>query len=81
MAIRTVAVIGAGTMGAGIAQVCAQAGWVTRLYDSFPESLERGMNSIEGFWDKGISLGKTTNEQKEKWMGGLSVAESILAAT
>tara|TARA_Y100000588_G_scaffold67333_3_gene68194 strand:+ start:12588 stop:13469 length:882 start_codon:yes stop_codon:yes gene_type:complete len=81
VAIRTVAVIGAGTMGAGIAQVCAQAGWVTRLYDSFPESLERGMNSIEGFWDKGISLGKTTNEQKEKWMGGLSVAESILAAT
>ena len=42
MAIERVAVIGAGTMGAGIAQVCAQAGWTTALYDAFPEGLERG---------------------------------------
>ena len=56
MDIRTVAVIGAGTMGAGIAQICAQAGWETRLYDAFPEGLEKGMSSIEEFWDKGIEL-------------------------
>ena len=60
MVIRAVAVIGAGTMGAGIAQVCAQAGWDTRLIDSFSESLERGMASIEEFWNKGIELGKTS---------------------
>ncbi len=65
--IRTVAVIGAGTMGAGIAQVCAQAGWKTRLFDAFPDGLEAGMNRIEAFWDKGISRGKTTAEQKETW--------------
>ena len=65
--IRTVAVIGAGTMGAGIAQVCAQAGWKTRLFDAFPDGLEAGMNRIEAFWDKGISRGKTTAEQKENW--------------
>ena len=65
--IRTVAVIGAGTMGAGIAQVCAQAGWKTRLFDAFPDGLEAGMNRIEAFWDKGISRGKTTAEQKEAW--------------
>ena len=67
MTIRTVAVIGAGTMGAGIAQVCAQAGWNTRLFDAFPEGLEAGMNRIEAFWDKGISRGKTTGEQKATW--------------
>ena len=65
--IRTVAVIGAGTMGAGIAQVCAQAGWKTRLFDAFPDGLEAGMNRIDAFWDKGISRGKTTAEQKATW--------------
>ena len=49
MAIERVAVIGAGTMGAGIAQVCAQAGWTTALYDAFPEGLERGMQRIDAF--------------------------------
>ena len=64
MGIKTVAVIGAGTMGAGIAQVCAQAGWKTNLYDAFPEGLEKGMATIGNFWDKGIARGKTTAEQK-----------------
>ena len=49
MTIQCVAVVGAGTMGAGIAQVCAQAGWQTNLYDAFPEGLERGMERIEAF--------------------------------
>jgi len=71
MGIQTVAVIGAGTMGAGIAQVCAQAGWETRLFDVFPEGLETGMNRIDAFWDKGIARGKTTTEQKEEWGGNL----------
>ena len=60
MAIRTIAVIGAGTMGAGIAQVCAQTGWETNLFDAYPEGLERGMNAINEFWDSGITRGKTT---------------------
>ena len=46
MTLRCVAVVGAGTMGAGIAQVCAQAGWKTNLYDAFPEGLERGMEPV-----------------------------------
>ena len=71
MGINTVAVIGAGTMGAGIAQVCAQAGWQTKLYDAFPEGLERGMNTIDAFWDKGIARGKTTAEQKATWAANL----------
>ena len=71
MEIRTVAVIGAGTMGAGIAQVCAQSGWKTNLFDAFPDGLERGMKNIDSFWDKGIARGKTTKEQKEEWFTNL----------
>ena len=70
--IRTVAVIGAGTMGAGIAQVCAQAGWDTRLFDAFPEGLDAGMNRIDSFWNKGIERGKTTAEQKQIWEQNLA---------
>jgi 3-hydroxybutyryl-CoA dehydrogenase len=78
MTIRTVAVVGAGTMGAGIAQVCAQTGWRTRLFDAFPEALEHGMNAIEAFWDSGIARGKTTAEQKAEWSANLS-STSVLA--
>ena len=78
--IRTVAVIGAGTMGAGIAQVCAQAGWKTRLFDAFPDGLEAGMNRIEAFWDKGISRGKTTAEQKETWSQHLAPFSELAGA-
>jgi len=77
---RVVAVIGAGTMGAGIAQICAQAGWHTRLYDAFPEGLEAGMHRIDAFWDKGIARGKTTPEQKSEWSGNLSACSDLAEA-
>ncbi len=80
MGIKTVAVIGAGTMGAGIAQVCAQAGLHTNLYDAFPEGLERGMNTIDSFWDKGIARGKTTPEQKEEWSANLHAISDLRLA-
>ena len=84
MEIRCVAVIGAGTMGAGIAQVCAQSGRKTNLFDAFPEGLERGMQRIDAFWDKGIARGKTTAQQKELWQANLNtfsdMAEAVAGA-
>jgi 3-hydroxybutyryl-CoA dehydrogenase len=80
MAIERVAVIGAGTMGAGIAQVCAQAGWKTALFDAFPDGLERGMKRIDAFWDKGIARGKTTAEQKEEWAANLRAESDMQTA-
>ena len=75
-----VAVIGAGTMGAGIAQVCAQAGWETRLYDAFPEGLEAGMARVSSFWDSGIARGKTSAEQKADWSANLSAVADLAEA-
>ena len=80
MAIERVAVIGAGTMGAGIAQVCAQAGWQTNIYDAFPEGLERGMDRIAAFWEKGIARGKTTPEQRDSWAANLTPVDDLAAA-
>lgn len=77
MGIEKVAVIGAGTMGAGIAQVCAQSGWNTVLYDAFPDGLEKGMQRIDAFWDKGIARGKTTAEQKQKWTKHLQAEPNL----
>lgn len=77
MTIRRVAVIGAGTMGSGIAQVCAQTGWETRLFDTFPDSLENGMEKINEFWDKGISKGKTNPQQKEVWSANLRATSEM----
>jgi 3-hydroxybutyryl-CoA dehydrogenase len=80
MDVQSVAVVGAGTMGAGIAQVCAQTGWKTRLYDAFPEGLTKGMAAIEAFWDKGIERGKTTSDQKAEWLGNLRAVNDLAEA-
>ena len=75
--MRTVAVIGSGTMGSGIAQVCAQTGWETRLFDAFPDSLQKGMNSIDEFWKGGIVRGKNTEEQVKEWSHKLIPCENL----
>jgi 3-hydroxybutyryl-CoA dehydrogenase len=67
-------------MGAGIAQVCAQTGWKTCLYDAFPEGLTKGMAAIENFWDMGIERGKTTSDQKAEWSGNLRAVNNLAEA-
>ena len=75
--VRKVAVIGAGTMGSGIAQVCAQTGWETRLYDAFSDSLDRGFSMINEFWKKGISRGKNSEDEVESWSKNLHRLENL----
>lgn len=57
--IKTVAVIGSGTMGRGIAQSAALAGYGVILYDISDEILAGALAKITGSIDKGVSLGKT----------------------
>lgn len=64
--IETIAVIGAGTMGHGIAQVAAAAGFRVLLYDVDRESLARGVRAIEGNLAKGIQLAKLTEDDRDR---------------
>ncbi len=68
---KIVAVLGAGTMGAGIAQVCAAAGSQVRLQDVTQDFVERGLARINSFLDKGVLKGKVTQAQKETILGNL----------
>ncbi|MEE3853047.1 3-hydroxyacyl-CoA dehydrogenase family protein [Gordonia sp. LSe1-13] len=55
---KTVAVLGAGTMGSGIATVMARAGHRTILFDINEKNLGRGIDTVHGFFDKSVKLGK-----------------------
>jgi 3-hydroxybutyryl-CoA dehydrogenase len=61
-----VAVIGAGTMGHGIAQVAAKHGFEVRLHDQSAEALDKGMSGIELTLDKALARGVVTPTQKEE---------------
>jgi len=74
MGINKIAVIGAGTMGNGIAQVSATSGLQVTMIDIAPELVERGMATIQKSVAKLHSKGKLTDEQK-------AAAESIVIAT
>jgi 3-hydroxybutyryl-CoA dehydrogenase len=63
--IETIAVIGAGTMGHGIAQVAAAAGFRVLLNDLDRGSLARGVSAIESNLAKGIQRGKLTEEDRD----------------
>ncbi len=60
--MNSIAVIGAGTMGRGIAQVAAVAGYAVILYDITPELTAAGQEAIFQLIDKGVARGKITAE-------------------
>lgn len=69
MEIRKIGVLGAGVMGNGIAQVCAQAGFEVVMRDIAEEFVQRGLRNIEVFLSKGVEKGKITEEQKRATLG------------
>lgn len=65
MEIRKVAVIGAGTMGSGIAQVFSQSGFRVYLSDVRPELVERGLDAIERGLERAVEKGKLPQSEAE----------------
>ncbi|MFB3814479.1 MAG: 3-hydroxyacyl-CoA dehydrogenase family protein [Terriglobales bacterium] len=63
--VNTIAVIGAGIMGRGIAHAAALGGFRTILEDILPATLRRAESEIRGNLDKGVELGKLSREEAE----------------
>lgn len=78
--MRNVVVCGAGTMGGGIAQVCAAAGYEVWMYDIKTEFAEGGKNGIASGFDRQIAKGKMTREQKEDILSRLHPTIDIACA-
>ena len=72
--INKVVVIGAGTMGQGIAQVSAMAGFGVLLYDLNEEALTKAIGKIESNLDKGIIRGKVSESQKQDALNRISTS-------
>jgi len=66
MDIKTIGVLGAGSMGNGIAQVAAQAGYKVVMRDIEDRFVESGLKAIEKFLAKSVEKGKMTGDQKKE---------------
>ena len=74
---KTVAVIGAGTMGRGIAHAAALGGYRTILEDLLPNALRRAENEIRANLDKAVELGKVTASEADAAFARLEYAGSV----
>jgi len=72
MEIKKIAVIGAGIMGNGIAQVCAQAGFEVSMRDIDQACLDKGMKKIWKNLSKAVAKEKMSQEDMDKIMGNLT---------
>ncbi|MEY2194202.1 3-hydroxybutyryl-CoA dehydrogenase [Neobacillus sp. BF23-41] len=77
MKISKLMVIGAGQMGSGIAQVCAQAGYTVILNDLKPEFVERGLAGINKILTRNVDKGRLTEEQKQEVLSNISTSTDL----
>ncbi|MFI8091429.1 3-hydroxyacyl-CoA dehydrogenase family protein [Streptomyces sp. NPDC086080] len=74
---RKLAVIGAGLMGSGIAQVSAQAGWEVVLRDVTDEALTRGTDGIKASYDRFVSKGKLQARDAEAALARITTTTDL----
>ncbi|MBP8087326.1 MAG: NAD(P)-binding domain-containing protein, partial [Polaromonas sp.] len=74
---KTIAVIGAGAMGQGIAQIAAQAGSQVKLFDKDPSASARARQSVSAQWDKLVAKGKMDAEAAAACLARLALPASL----
>lgn len=72
MEIKKIAVLGAGQMGNGIAQVCAQAGYEVKMRDIDQKFIDNGMATIKKNLERGLAKGKITQEEVDAVLGRIT---------
>lgn len=72
-----VGIIGAGTMGSGIAQVAATAGCSVKLYDTKTEALQKAKADLEKIMDRLVEKGKIDSEEKERIQNNIKYVNSL----
>jgi 3-hydroxybutyryl-CoA dehydrogenase len=77
MPIRTLAVLGAGTMGHGIAHAAIAGGFQTRLYDVSDAAVAKGAASVEAILRKSVELGKATAAEADSMLRRLTATASL----
>ncbi len=77
MSVQRVGVVGAGTMGNGIAQVFAQHGFTVRLYDAAPAAVDRARSTIERSLGKFVDKGKLSAADRDAALARLVPAASL----
>ncbi|HEV2856236.1 MAG TPA: 3-hydroxybutyryl-CoA dehydrogenase [Thermoanaerobaculia bacterium] len=77
--IGKIGVVGAGTMGHGIAQVSAQSGYEVTLVDAVPEALERGKAQIAKGYERLVGKGKLSAEDRDQALGRLRTGGDLSA--
>jgi 3-hydroxybutyryl-CoA dehydrogenase len=78
--VKTIAVIGAGTMGHGIAHVCAVMGAQVRVYDAMHGAARAGIDKITKNLAKGVELGKVSPADRDAALARLLAADDIATA-
>jgi 3-hydroxybutyryl-CoA dehydrogenase len=75
--IKTICVCGAGTMGNGIAQVCAASGYFTILFDPDTKAIQKAINNIEQDLQKLVSKQKISEGEKHQTLAKLRFSSDI----
>lgn len=75
--IERVAVVGAGTMGLGIAQLCAQSGFSVKVHDPIPAALETLPGKLKKSFDAAVLKGKLSTQQAERAFHSISAVADI----
>jgi len=77
MEIGTIGVVGLGTMGAGIAEVCARHGYRVIALEPDADSLERGRGSIDGSTQRAVKRGKLTEDERADVLGRITFSTEL----
>ncbi|MBN3553797.1 3-hydroxybutyryl-CoA dehydrogenase [Fictibacillus nanhaiensis] len=77
MSIQNIMVIGAGQMGSGIAQVCAQAGYSVVLHDMQEEFVQKGIGIIQKNLNRSVEKGRLDESEKESILSRITASVSL----